>query len=330
MPVINEQRLLELVKANPRKLLELPMSHEPAPFNLAQAMLGAAHNIDLDSIRAMLAAIRYELVENQRQQGKGQRPWTIDPQLYARLDRTQPWWGWEFELGYKNAAAYAEGVGYAYDNFEGAMFDGEGEGRHPVEITFIPEEASKFADGTSQAHRFMLWTAENAARISDIGVENNVGSHLNMSDPRMVDKATTMAVANFMNRTLQHTRKVNGQRKTMFGRESIYAGFFSQQSGNNHWMEFKGFRTTYDAAEWGRYVQVSAALQKCIDLYFELRAAGPVNRFLGVNNLFDVAFNDAVPTTDTFQNRVVDKGASKLSTRFGENDPDGLGRADLL
>lgn len=329
MPLIAEERLLELAKKNPRKLLEMPMCGYEPPRNVAQVMIAAAENIDLDHIRSLLAAIRYELAVNRRQQGKGNRPWDVDPEMYTRLDRKQPWWGWEFELGYKSAKAYEEGVGYAYDNFIGATFDSEGEGNYPVEITFPPQEMSKYLDGTADAARFITWNAENAKRLANHTGANNIGTHLNMSDPRFTSLDVTSRVVNFLNRTLQHTRRTNGQRLEMFGRESIYAGFFVQQSGKNYWTEFKGFRSTYDVGEWQRYVQTAAALQKCIDYYFA-NTKGLTAKH-GISNLYDVAFNGAEPELSTFDERVIAPGAAALSTRMGAyRDPDSIGGGHIV
>lgn len=332
MPLIAEDRLLELANANPRMLYNMPMMGFGPARNLATALITAAKNINIDDIRNVLAAIRYELVVTRMQQGKGQRPWDVDPQLYATLDRTQPWWGWEFELGYKSAKAYGIAVGHAYDNFIGATFDSEGEGRYPVEITFPPEEMSAYLDGTAQAAQFITWNADNSAALCAKTAENNVGSHLNMSDPRITNGIINGKVANFLNRTLQHCRRRNGERKEMFGRETLYAGFFKQEAQRNHWLEFKGFRTTYDRAEWERYVKTAAALQKCIDTFFKMHAAGAVDGKLGVNNLYDVAFNGAEPTVAAYADRIVDAGAKNLCSRGGgyNANPDSIGGGYLL
>lgn len=326
MPVVSEARLIEIAQNDPGVFRRLPFTNADHRIAAqANALVAGGPNVDVERLRELLASIRRVLTEERRQQHKGGRPWEIDYELYARMDRREPWWGFEFELGYKSAAAYAEAVGYAYDEFTGAMFDGEGEGDYPVEITFPPEEVSKFADGTSQAHRFMLWTAQNAQRLCRRTGNNNVGTHLNMSDPRL-NARTVRQVANFLNNTLRFTSRRNGERREMFGRESIYAGFFLQNVGQNHWMEFKGFRTTYDAAEWQRYLKVCAALQKCIDFFF---AQAKVNVNAGINNLYDVAFNDAEPAMSLVRDFRPPADAAPLTTRhFG--DRNGLGGAFQL
>ncbi len=314
MPLVASDRLLEMARANPNILRDLPFRDRGTvgdEVRAAQA-LAAAGRLDIDGINRVLQAIRACVVGG-AQQHKSARPWDVDPQLYARLDRKQPWWGFEFELGYRNRAAYGEATGYAYDEFIGATYDSEGEGDYPVEITFPPEEASKYADGTAQAHRFMMWNAANAKRLCVHTGANNIGTHLNMSDPRM-NVRTTNQLANFLNRTLMWTRAVNGQRKQLFGRESIYAGFFVQRSGDNYWLEFKGFRTTYSQEEWQRYLQTCAALQKCVDAFFQQKS---VDRMIGVSNLNDVVFNGADPVLGNTDDIRAPAGALPMSTRGG-------------
>lgn len=267
---------------------------------------------DLASAKKALAKLRSVLVVNQRQMHKALRPWDLTPRAMEHLDRAEPWWGFEFETGWVSAAARGEALAFTFDKLDGAMYDGEGEGGYPVEITFLPEERSKYLNGTSTAHKFIQWMNDNPKLVQFTG-HNNVGTHLNMSHPGITDYGTVVELTKFLNRTLMYTVKVNGQRKEMFGRESIYAGFFAQDAGGNVWTEFKGFRTAYTMAEFERYIKTSEALQKCVEVFVNAPSGSLSSK--AVDNLYDVAFNGAEPNVVRHTTIVPPAGAERLCTR---------------
>lgn len=246
---------------------------------------------DRESALEVQAALRNMLVVKQAQLHKQLRPWDVTTKALAHLDRREPWWGFEFETGWASQSARGAALAFTYDHLDGAMYDGEGEGNWQVEITFLPEEQSKYLNGTSTAHKFMQWMTNNPKLVYK-GSGNNVGTHLNMSHPAIVSYEQATDLASFLNRTLHHTVKVNGQRKLMFGREQLYAGFFPQYAGGNAWVEFKGYRTAYTIGEFNQYLKSAAALQKCIDLYIENPQLCTQKC---VTNLYDVSFNGADP-----------------------------------
>lgn len=228
------------------------------------------------------------------QMHKGMRPWDVHPDVFKHLDPKQAWWGFEFETGWRGQEQRRQALEHVWNNFDGCMFDGEGEGDWAVEITFTPDNASSYADDTAAATRFVQWMDANQPLIY-AGNANDVGCHWNVSTPhfRNGDRTAADLLARFLNRTIRNTMAVNGQRKRLFGRESLYAGFLPNSSGDhnqNVWLECKGFRTAYTLEKWNDYLKTCAALQKFID-YFFANLVEAMNS--SGTNLYDVAFNGA-------------------------------------
>jgi hypothetical protein len=263
--------------------------------------------INKESAGQVYDLMREYIVTNGYLGGKYLRPWDIDTDLYRRLNRDEVWWGFEFETGYNTQADRRAVLEEVWDTLDNTCFDAEGEGRAAVEVTFAPEEVSKYADGSAQAIKFMDILDRNGARIYN-GGSTNVGIHLNISHPKLTivnlawacySMACTLAAIPV---SLQDGRNA---RKTMFGRAILYGGFFSQMGpGKNPdvWLEGKLFRTVYTRKEFDVYLKVCDALSKCLSLFLD-RAEHFVDdkknykqsTYLYVNNLYDVAFNGADP-----------------------------------
>lgn len=306
MPVINENAFVAAFTSG-----RLNVGHLPYHFRARQVPAGV--RLDEDSAKKLFADLRGYVREG-GSMGKTLRPWDFGDGIFANLDRNQPWWGFEFETGWRSQAARREAVDHVWDNYEGCMFDGEGEGDYQVEITFSPAEMRSYLNGTAPAYKFIEWVSEHPS-LSYMGGENNVGTHLNMSDPRFKG-GNVESLVRFLNRTLHFTVAVNGQRKQLFGRETLYAGFFANESNNgaNRWMEFKGFRTTYELDTFRRYLQTATALQRCIDTFYDLGAGKAADH--AVSNLYDVAFNGADPIVKPFIEVKAAAGAARLHSRY--------------
>jgi hypothetical protein len=163
-----------------------------------------------------------------------------------------------------------------------------------VEITFIPSNQSDFTNKTAAAYKFTQWMSENR-KLTYNGGNNNIGCHWNVSSPGIrANLRDAEKVCHFLNRSLLNLTAVNGQRAHLFGRESLYGGFYLQHSNNgaNIWLEMKGFRTTYDIQQFDNYMAACTAMQKAIDYFFAHKDAC-INQRLACTNLYDVAFNGA-------------------------------------
>lgn len=273
--------------------------HVPAYFSPSVAAAQQQFNemADRKSALLVLSTLRESII-NGAQMHKMLRPWDLNPKIFDDLDKAQPWWGFEFETGWQSREAMKEALTHVWDNYEGCMFDGEGEGRYPVEITFIPAALSDYKNGTASACKFMQWVSDNRHLVY-AGGANDVGCHWNVSTPEFRhSRANADGLCRFLNRTLANTRGVNGQRLRMFGRETIYAGFFVNHSADgqllnpveNVWLEMKGFRTAYSIEQWNNYMNTCTALQKVINYYFANRGECQGK---ACDNLYDVAFNGA-------------------------------------
>lgn len=188
--------------------------------------------------------------------GKLGRPWDlVDPT--ASLDRSQAWWGFEFETGYVSKEALQEALSYTWDNFDNVAYDSEGEGEYYSEITFGPAERSKFLDGTADAFRFMEFL-DKFSGTNDTG-ETMVGTHLNISSPLLDTPVKVSRAALLINDTLH---KLPPIRSELFGRSNLYAGAFS----HGNYVECKLFRTTYNLFTFKKYLRVADALTKVAEL----------------------------------------------------------------
>lgn len=200
------------------------------------------------------------------------RPWEINTSLMEGVDRSQPWWGWEFETGWKSSEGRSEAIAHCWNTFDGVTFDNEGEGNYQTEVSFIPEPVSDYADGSSQALRFMEWVDANKHNAHNTGYAN-VGTHLNMSSPLMKNSEDVSDAMRWINRALYWTGHKTGDREYLFGRERLYGVAYPQDSrGTAGWVELKVFRTTYSLSVFKHYLVVAAAIQKLTDYFLSLPA----------------------------------------------------------
>jgi hypothetical protein len=205
------------------------------------------------------------------------------------LDPSQPWIGFEFETGYASKEAMRKCLGYCWDSFDNVTFDGEGEGEHYSEVTFAPADLSSFVDGSAPAAQYMKFLSDNREMTYNSG-ESAIGTHVNISLPVMRGRAQQMAqtlnnITYALNRSLG-TLSANDN-LGFFGRERLYAGFFrNSDNHNNSWFEGKLFRTTYDYAQFQKYIRVSRGLVKAIEALVETNGTG-----FYISNLFDLLSN---------------------------------------
>lgn len=271
---------------------------------------GGDRQYDRESALECFAAIKDYIKQRGYLPGKYLRPWDIDPNLYAGLDRAEPWWGFEFEVGYKSAALRADAIEHCWNTWDNVTFDTEGEGQAPVEITFQPEERSKYVRGESKAQQFMAYMAANkGVQKTD---SDRIGTHINMSSPKLNAENHGLVVA-ALQRTIAHLPMsapgVRDVRLAMVGRSNFYGSFFANQSGNNVWIEGKLFRTTYDLAQFANYIKTSDCLSRCMEALadvFTNRVESPYTLAKSpfVSNLFEMwQGNNVEPIIDWDINR---------------------------
>lgn len=221
---------------------------------------------DTASLHICYDAIRDYVKQQGWLAGKYLRPWLIDPKFGEDLDRREVWWGFEFETGYRSREARAEVIHYTWDNYDGVVYDAEGEGNAQVEITFTPQERSKFLDGTAQAVRFLDYLTANPKLVMK-GDSVNIGTHLNISSAGM-DAGNVNVMTNALNRTVGNLPlSIAGHgnvRLKMFGRDRLYGGFFQHVEGGKAWIEGKLFRTTYTREGFNNYIKTSDAISRAL------------------------------------------------------------------
>ena len=307
MGICTPERLLRVAAGARGNLAYLPFYEHTAVRSFMYA--AANSTVSLADAERAVEGIREILSSRYYYTNKGGRLWNLDPTYFADLDQTQPWIGWEFELGYRSRDALREAILYAYDNFEGATFDCEGDGTSAVEITFPPQELSRLSDGTLNSDMFMQWNCANHPRIGYNSGQSYVGTHLNVSTPAMRSAGSHYSmnrVSTFLVNTLRFLMYVNGRRLELLGRETLYGLCFDQGT----YMELKWFRSPTTQARWDTYKRVAAAIVKCL-LLSETRTTWPVNT--GVSNLYEMVMEDAEPVIGVVDTTLMPANAASLS-----------------
>lgn len=305
MGFLNPERFIELMQD--KKVQGNLRTEIQAAINGGQGALWM-HRNDRETLMRCYNQIKDYIIDHGWVNGKRLRPWFIDPQWDAGLDRNEVWWGMEFETGYKSFLDRSTAIDHVWENYHGTCFDSEGEGAAAVEITFSPCEQSKFQDGTAPADSFMRWLSANRV-LTQKTAADAIGTHINISAPGLtpdnntkIHKAMTFTLA----RIPREIKGVGNVRQFMFGRANLYGGWHGHNNGTASWLEGKLFRTTYDYEQFRRYVKTcnafSTALVKIIEFYTKKHEKGSIeeSHFLMehvpfVTNMYEVAFDDADP-----------------------------------
>ena len=246
-------------------------------------------SVDVPAAFAMYEQLKERVLNTGYFGGKIFRPYDHTNVTDMGLDPSQPWVGFEFETGYASKDAMRKCLGYCWDNFDNVTFDGEGEGEHYSEVTFAPADLSSFVDGSAPAAQYMKFLSDNREMTYNSG-ESAIGTHVNISLPVMRGRSqqTAQMLSNItpvLNRSLGTLS--NDDNLEFFGRERLYAGFFlNSDNHNNSWFEGKLFRTTYDYAQYQKYIRVSQGLVKAIEALVAANGEGYY-----ISNLFDLLSN---------------------------------------
>jgi hypothetical protein len=242
-------------------------------YNVCSAL--NTHDVDSSSAMDAYNQLREFVVDRGSFYGKALRPWNVNPALTSGMDRSQAWWGWEFETGYNNRPARKEVIQYVWDNWDNVAFDEEGDGSFVSEITFSPAEISKFRDGSAPALQFMRYIAGKTGLIllsnnpADARASTYCGTHLNISIPEVtnIDQANAMArMLSVSIASLPTQCSDDGDlntRECLFGRGRLYGLVYARGSGpGSVWMECKVFRTTYHSDTFDQYLKTAEGLTK--------------------------------------------------------------------
>ena len=260
--------------------------------------------VQAEDAERLLTEIRSVLGSRGYIPGKMFRPWELDTELYAGLDPQDSWMGWEFETGWVNDTARSEVAVHAFDNWDNVCFDHEGEGHHPVEITFAPANASAFDDGTAPALQFMEYVNANQNKVENTG-HSYVGTHLNFSTPairsspaaRYPNLGLCARIAAVLNNSIHKlpaatTAPAVDYRKKFFGRSNIYGGCWHRAGGGTSWIECKLFRTAYTTEQFQNYLRTAKGL---IAIAKFIEDTEGLTRGHYVSNLIQVIEDGATP-----------------------------------
>lgn len=287
MAIIDKERFVEI--ATNKKLLAkyaYPMLTLPGADHWTSTpfyrLRDAKPIADRDTALKVYEQVKTAICKGTSQQKDG-RPWNFYDKPFSTLDRSEPWWGFEFECGFISAAARATVLSHVWDEWDGVTFDGEGEGPYPSEITFVPAEVSKFSKRTAPAYKFMKYLCDSG--LTRRTKNTSVGTHLNISHPLLRNNAPD--AAEFLNATLSFLS--DKEKLFLFGRERLYSGCFYRCSNNssNRWIELKVFRTTYDWQEWLQYIRTCHAITAVLDYYLRAKNKAALQN-KGVSNLYDM------------------------------------------
>lgn len=226
--------------------------------------------LDMEAARGILAANLAATLRNS--QGKYNRPWCL-VDIFSKLDPNEVWIGMEMETGFNNEDHYKQLVQYIWDDLSYVAMDREGSGYYPIEVTFPPEELSKFARGEAQINKMLDFM--NDKKLNNIvPAESHVtGTHVNISTPKfrtMADNSRRDMVARAMTYTLQTLNAA--QRVEFFNRQPYgwcYRRNAASPSGVQEWIEMKLFFSTTDRVKFGEYMatieRISLLIDKLID-----------------------------------------------------------------
>lgn len=233
---------------------------------------------------------------------KGNRPWQL-VQLTEKLDPNQAWFGWEFEMGLQSEADFRRLVTYVWHEHNHVAFDREGAGRWSPEITFPPENASNFADGTAGILRLLNWMKSNRIKMVDAdaipnpirgGGGTKIGQHLNVSTPSMRKKKNAVKCGML----IAHTMWMMSEAKhiDLFGRIS-YGLCRGRDQGAGAYCEYKLFKSTDDLKVFDKYIKVS---QRAADLMEALCAKNDFGDATSVDtpyieNFYDILSGNTPP-----------------------------------
>lgn len=268
MSVINEALFLEIQSEpqNSRRRMNLGNEIAYCIHGYGYARIGEPTlPVDREAAVALLAQVKQAVGESGRLGSKSLRPHAYDN--FSYLDRSKPWWGFEFETGWSTQDTRRDGIYAAWDiGVNGVTFDGEGEGYFETEITFAPATMEDVLNGSAPAAQFVQYMNDHPNDVYYSG-DNYVGTHVNISFPSF----NNLDVARVLNNSIhmlpilieEDGKSVNVRNK-LFGRGDIYGGFYTHNMNetNNHWIEGKVFRTTYRMEQFRQYCRTAEALTK--------------------------------------------------------------------
>lgn len=299
MAVINQEvfcGIMEEPHTARQEALLGQVRHILNPYSLGD---GIVLPVNREAAIQLLEQIRRTVAARGRLGSKVLRPHSFDSFDY--LDRSQPWWGFEFETGWQNGDVLRQAIHSAWDmGINGVTFDGEGEGSYPCEITFAPSTMEDVVSGEAPACQFIQYMQDHRDDIAYTG-SNNIGTHINISFPTLVSPWLTHILNNSLALLPTVVNVSEGfecvgdidVRKELFGRSSLYGGFFHRNSEEGgSWVEGKLFRTTYSVDQFRKYVRICEALT-CIGQKVQ-GDRSLQDRYLGVNNLWEMYLDPSV------------------------------------
>lgn len=222
-------------------------------------------NITFASAKTELRAMRDAvLAYGQR---KSNRPWYI-ADISAQLDPEQTWIGVEFETGFNGISNYRRAMNYIWNHLRYVAIDREGCGEYATEITFPPQNLSKYEEGKSNIHKLYSWLGrqERNGGLADMTNQTMVGTHINISTPAFRALAentlTPSTICAIINRSLHSTTA--DERRQLFGRNPYGFGYL-RSSGSDRWIEFKLFKSTASVAEFNGYIEVAKKIAEAME-----------------------------------------------------------------
>jgi hypothetical protein len=275
MAVCTAEELVEGRKKNPRLNLNC---REPLP----------AGEVTVEHAERALRSA-FQDVLDRRMPEKGNRPWELVA-LGEKLDPAQAWLGFEYEMGLNTAEDYRALVTYIWHEHNHVAIDREGIGAHSLEITFPPQNAEQFAQGTAGIQYLLRWMEERGIRTID-HEGRNIGQHVNISTPRIrANPAKAVAISRLINHSLW--AMAPARLAELFGR-TPYGLSRPRVSNGQTYFEFKVFDATQNQETFAGYVKVSRRLAMMIDdLAGRDLPEDPLQGTMYIANIYDVLTAD--------------------------------------
>jgi hypothetical protein len=296
MAFVTKEELLELKKTNPAaRVYNYGVGYHDAEY------VDARYIDEAKADEILSSGLRTTLEVRQQ---KTNRPWEI-VNLTSKLDKSQPWLGFEFEMGFDLKKDYDKLINHLWKNTTHVAIDREGYGQYCPEVTFSPENLDSYMNGTSTIHGVINWMNENKVKLANFG-DTYVGTHLNLSTPgyRNGDAATRRNVLDLINHSI--LTMTPAEHTELFGRKPYGLG-----TAQDSWVEFKMFKSTDDAKQFEKYIQVSKNMAEVMERLM-MRKSTPAAYDDGkvrlIANLADI-LRGKVTVTQRIYKEVNDNGA---------------------
>lgn len=214
----------------------------------------------LNDAQAYLQQVLEDALNN-KQGNKENRPWHI-VDFSTKLDKDQPWIGFEFETGFDNKEEYQKFIHWLWKQKYVAI-DREGTGKYPVEVAFPPQTLDGMLKNKHLLQKSVEFIRRNKltpALNPTTFTRRDVGIHAGISTPKFRaakydDKTNAVHKLHVMLNSL-----TSQQRVELYGRHALHWGTANMRT---EYVELKMFKAIPEVDRVKGYIDVTI---RCVHL----------------------------------------------------------------